>query len=74
MERFDPELYLALIEKYKVSYSQLVPTMFSRMLKLPDAVRGVCDLSSVEVAIPVAVPCPVQVKEQMTMIMVTHER
>ena len=35
MEHFDPEQYLALIEKYKVTHSQLVPTMFSRMLKLP---------------------------------------
>jgi long-chain acyl-CoA synthetase len=35
MERFDPETYLSLIEKYRVSHSQLVPTMFSRMLKLP---------------------------------------
>ena len=35
MERFDPEQYLALIEKYQVTHSQLVPTMFSRLLKLP---------------------------------------
>ena len=35
MEHFDPEQYLRLIEKYKVTHSQLVPTMFSRLLKLP---------------------------------------
>ena len=39
MERFDPEAYLALVEKYRVTHSQLVPTMFSRMLKLPEDVR-----------------------------------
>ena len=36
MERFDPEAYLALVEKYRVTHTQLVPTMFSRMLKLPE--------------------------------------
>ena len=65
MERFDPEQYLQLVETYKVTHSQLVPTMFSRMLKLPDAVRRRYDLSSLEIAIHAAAPCPVQVKEQM---------
>ena len=65
MERFDPETYLSLIEKYRVSHSQLVPTMFSRMLKLPAEARKRYDLSSLEIAIHAAAPCPVQVKEQM---------
>ncbi len=65
MEHFDPEQYLALIPKYKVSHSQLVPTMFSRMLKLPEDVRRRYDLSSLEIAIHAAAPCPAQVKEQM---------
>jgi long-chain acyl-CoA synthetase len=65
MERFDPEAYLALIEKYRVTHSQLVPTMFSRMLKLPEAARRRHDLSSLEIAIHAAAPCPVQVKERM---------
>jgi len=65
MERFDPERYLELIEIYKVTHSQLVPTMFSRMLKLPDRVRNRYDLSSLQIAIHAAAPCPVQVKEQM---------
>jgi long-chain acyl-CoA synthetase len=65
MERFDPEHYLQLVEKYRVSHSQLVPTMFSRLLKLPDATRTKYDLSSLEIAIHAAAPCPVQVKEQM---------
>jgi long-chain acyl-CoA synthetase len=65
MERFDPEHYLKLVETYRPSHSQLVPTMFSRMLKLPDEVRGRYDVSSLEVAVHAAAPCPVQVKQQM---------
>jgi len=65
MERFDAERYLELVQSYKVTHSQLVPTMFSRMLKLPEEVRRRYDLSSLEIAIHAAAPCPVQVKEQM---------
>ncbi len=65
MERFDPAEYLALIEKYQVTHSQLVPTMFSRMLKLPEEERLAHDLSSLTFAVHAAAPCPVQVKEQM---------
>jgi len=65
MERFDPERYLELVQTYKVTHSQLVPTMFSRMLKLPDEVRRRYDLSSLEIAVHAAAPCPVQVKERM---------
>jgi long-chain acyl-CoA synthetase len=48
MERFDPEQYLRLVERYRVTHSQLVPTMFSRMLKLPGEVRSRYGLSSLE--------------------------
>ena len=65
MERFDPEAYLSLIEQYSATHSQLVPTMFSRMLKLPEAVRRSYDLSSLEIAVHAAAPCPVMVKQQM---------
>jgi long-chain acyl-CoA synthetase len=65
MEHFDAEAYLHLVERYRVTHSQLVPTMFSRLLKLPEEVRRRADLSSLEIAIHAAAPCPVQVKEQM---------
>ena len=65
MERFDPEHFLKLVEKHRVTHTQLVPTMFSRMLKLPDDVRSAYDLSSLEVAIHAAAPCPVPVKRAM---------
>ena len=65
MERFDPERFLQFVEKYRVTHSQLVPTMFSRMLKLPEEVRRRYDLSSLECAVHAAAPCPIPVKEQM---------
>jgi long-chain acyl-CoA synthetase len=65
MENFDPERYLELVEKWGVTHSQLVPTMFSRMLKLPEAARARYDLSSLEIAIHAAAPCPAAVKDDM---------
>ncbi|MBU6164962.1 MAG: acyl-CoA synthetase [Alphaproteobacteria bacterium] len=65
MEKFDPETYLRLVEQFRITHSQLVPTMFVRMLKLPDTVRAAHDLSSLKVAIHAAAPCPVDVKHAM---------
>jgi long-chain acyl-CoA synthetase len=65
METFDAERYLQLVQTHTVTHSQLVPTMFSRLLKLPPDVRRRYDLSSLEIAIHAAAPCPVQVKEEM---------
>src|ERR1700760_3199573 len=65
MERFDREHYLALIETWGITHTQLVPTMFSRLLKLPDEARTRHDLSSLEIAIHAAAPCPALVKDDM---------
>lgn len=65
MEKFDPIEALRLIQDHKVTHSQWVPTMFSRMLKLPEAERTQFDLSSHQVAVHAAAPCPVEVKRQM---------
>jgi long-chain acyl-CoA synthetase len=65
MEHFDPEQFLSLVQRYRVTHSVLVPTMFSRMLKLPDDARRRYDVSSLQTAIHGAAPCPVPVKEQM---------
>jgi long-chain acyl-CoA synthetase len=65
MERFDPEEYLRLVERYRITASQLVPTMFVRLLKLPDEVRRRYDVSSLQTIIHAAAPCPVPVKQQM---------
>ncbi len=65
MEHFDAAEFLALVERYRVTHTQVVPTMFIRMLKLPDAERTRHDLSSLRVAIHTAAPCPIPVKERM---------
>ena len=65
MEHFEPEEYLRLVEKHRVTHSQLVPTMFSRMLKLPESVRRRYDLSSLEAVVHGAAPCPLPVKRAM---------
>ncbi len=65
MEQYDSEQALALIEKHRITHSQWVPTMFVRMLKLPEDLRIGYDLSSHQVAIHAAAPCPVTVKAQM---------
>ena len=65
MPRFDAEESLRLIEKYKVTHSQWVPTMFIRMLKLKKDEQTAYDLSTHQVAIHAAAPCPVEVKRQM---------
>ena len=65
MEKFDAESCLAAIEKFDVTHSQFVPTMFVRMLKLDPADRLAHDLSTMRVAIHAAAPCPIAVKKQM---------
>ena len=65
MERFDPEECLALIERYRVTDAQFVPTMFTRMLRLPAEVRDRYDVSSLRVVTHAAAPCPVSIKRQM---------
>jgi long-chain acyl-CoA synthetase len=65
MEHFDPRHYLALIPKHGITHTQLVPTMFSRMLKLPPAERAAADLSTLKIAVHAAAPCPSLVKDEM---------
>jgi long-chain acyl-CoA synthetase len=65
MEKFDAEEFLRLVESHRVTNTQLVPTMFVRMLKLPPEVRSKYDLSSLKTAVHAAAPCSVDVKRQM---------
>jgi long-chain acyl-CoA synthetase len=65
MDRFEAAQALALIERYAVTHSQWVPTMFVRLLKLDEATRTGHDLSSLRSAIHAAAPCPVEVKRRM---------
>lgn len=64
-ERFDPEELLALIERHRVTIAQLVPTMFIRLLRLDESVRHRYDLSSLQVVLHAAAPCPIDVKRSM---------
>jgi long-chain acyl-CoA synthetase len=65
MERFDEEAVLRAIETYRVTHVQFVPTMFSRLLKLPPEVRARYDLSSLRYVLHGAAPCPIPVKQAM---------
>ena len=65
MEHFDPVGYLAAIGRYRATHSQVVPTMFVRLLKLPDEERREADISSLQFCIHAAAPCPITVKQAM---------
>ena len=63
--RFDAEELLMLIERHRISHLHLVPTMFVRLLRLPDAVKRRYDVSSLQFVVHAAAPCPVDVKRAM---------
>ena len=63
--RFDPEELLQLIERYKVSHLHMVPIMFNRLLRLPDAVKAKYDLSSLEFVVHAAAPVSPPIKRSM---------
>ena len=65
MERFDAAEFLAAVERHSVTHTQVVPTMFVRMLKLPDEQRLAHDVSSLTSVLHAAAPCPVEAKQQM---------
>jgi acyl-CoA synthetase (AMP-forming)/AMP-acid ligase II len=65
MEKFDAAIFLALVAQHRVTHSQLVPTMFVRLLKLPDEIRNGSDISSLRGAVHAAAPCPADVKAAM---------
>ena len=65
MPRFDPEAFLALVEKHRIEAMFMVPTMFVRLLKLPADVRGRYDLSSLKFVMHAAAPCPMEIKRAM---------
>ena len=63
--RFDAEELLQLIEKHKVTHLHMVPIMFNRLLKLPEAVKRKYDISSLEFVVHAAAPCPAPIKRAM---------
>ncbi len=65
MPRFDPQKFLALVERHRLDHAFMVPTMFSRLLKLPEAARRRHDISSLAFVVHAAAPCPPDVKARM---------
>ncbi len=65
MSRFDPAGALEAMQKYEVTHAQFVPTMFVRMLKLPEEQRTAYGLGALRMAIHAAAPCPIAVKQAM---------
>jgi len=65
MERFDAEQALDAVQRYGVTHAQFVPTMFVRMLRLPDSTRMCFDLSALQRVVHAAAPCPPDIKRQM---------
>lgn len=64
-DKWTPEGCLENMQKYKVTQSHMVPTMFNRMLQIPEEERRKFDVSSLRYMIHSAAPCPVQIKQQM---------
>jgi acyl-CoA synthetase (AMP-forming)/AMP-acid ligase II len=64
MERFEPLEVLAAIERHRITHVQFVPTHMIRLMKLTDAERARFDLSSLEVVVHAAAPCPVETKQR----------
>lgn len=65
MERWDAEEALRLIERHRVTHTHMVPTMFHRLLRLPDAIKHRYDVSSLRYVIHGAAPCPVPTKRAL---------
>ena len=65
MEKFDAEQALQLIEKFRVTHTEMVPTMFVRLMKLPETVRAKYDLSSLKVMVHGTGPCAPDIKRAM---------
>ena len=65
MPRFDPEEFLRVVATEKIDTIFMVPTMFIRLMKLPEEIRNKYDMSSLRHIIHAAAPCPADVKRAM---------
>ncbi|MBU1375588.1 MAG: AMP-binding protein [Alphaproteobacteria bacterium] len=63
--RFEPEELLAMIQRHRVTHLHMVPIMFHRLLKLPEAIKAKYDLSSLRFVVHAAAPCPPPIKRAM---------
>jgi long-chain acyl-CoA synthetase len=65
MDHWDPVEALRLIEGHGVTHTHMVPTMFHRLLALPEEERARFDTSSLRFVIHGAAPCPVPIKQRL---------
>ena len=65
MERWDAEQALRLIEHHRITHTHMVPTMFHRLVRLPDEVKRRYDISSLRYVVHGAAPCPVATKKAL---------
>ncbi|HEX7166784.1 MAG TPA: AMP-binding protein [Acidimicrobiales bacterium] len=65
MDKWDPEEALRLIAEHRITHTHMVPTMFHRLLSLPEDVRAKYDLSSLRYVLHGAAPCPVPIKQRL---------
>jgi long-chain acyl-CoA synthetase len=65
MDGWDAAESLALIERHAVTHVHMVPTMFHRLLSLPESAREGWDVSSLRFVVHGAAPCPVHVKQRL---------
>jgi long-chain acyl-CoA synthetase len=65
MDKWTPETFLDLVREHRVTNATLVPTMFHRLLSLPDEVRDRADVSSLRFVNHAGAPCPIDVKRRM---------
>jgi long-chain acyl-CoA synthetase len=63
--KFDPEEFLATIDKFKITHIYIVPTMMIRLLKLPQSIREQYDISSLKYAVSTGSACPADIKLAM---------
>jgi long-chain acyl-CoA synthetase len=65
MHSWEPEQTLGLIEEHRVTHTHMVPTMFYRLLSMPEEARARYEISSLRYVLHGAAPCPVQVKKRV---------
>ncbi len=65
MDRWDAAEALRLIEKHRITHTHMVPTMFNRLLQMPEEARLKYDVSSLRRMVHAAAPCPVETKRKM---------
>jgi long-chain acyl-CoA synthetase len=63
MDGWSPSQTLRLIEDHRITHTHMVPTMFHRLLALPEEERAAADVSSVRYILHGAAPCPVAIKQ-----------